>query len=51
MLVPGRRVIWATWPSTQIQPSLPIQAPIFCETTRTGHGASDEEVGVVTATP
>ena len=26
---PGRRLIWATWPSTQTQPSLAIQVPTF----------------------
>src|SRR6266545_2366349 len=40
VVVPGRRVICATWPSTQTHPSLPIQAPIFWLTTRTGHGCS-----------
>ena len=40
---PGRRVICATWPSTQIQPSFAIQAPIFWLTTRTGHGASADD--------
>ena len=29
MRAPGRRVIWATWPSTQTRPSRPIQSPIF----------------------
>ena len=41
MLLPGRRVICATWPSTQTQPSLAIQAAIFWLTTRTGHGSSE----------
>src|SRR6185369_1171432 len=39
-LLPGRRVICATWPSTQTQPSRATQAPIFWLTTRTGHGCS-----------
>ena len=37
---PGGRVTWATCPSTQTQPSLATQAPIFWLTTRTGHGSS-----------
>jgi hypothetical protein len=40
VLAPGRRLIWATWPSTHTQPSLAIQAPTFWLTTRTGHGSS-----------
>src|SRR4051794_9855248 len=39
-LVPGRRLTWATWPSTQIQPNRATQAPIFWLTTRTGQGSS-----------
>ncbi|GAB3064988.1 hypothetical protein GCM10027186_15980 [Micromonospora schwarzwaldensis] len=41
MAAPGRRLICATWPSTQTQPSRAIQAPTFWLTTRTGHGSSD----------
>jgi hypothetical protein len=37
---PGRRLICATWPSTQTQPSFATQAPSFWLTTRTGHGSS-----------
>ena len=40
MAAPGRREIWATWPSTQTQPSRPIHSPIRWLTTRTGHGCS-----------
>ena len=40
MAAPGRRLIWAIWPSTQTQPSLAIQALTFWLTTRTGHGSS-----------
>ena len=41
MLAPGRRLICATCPSTQTQPSLAIQAPTFWLTTRTGQGSSE----------
>ena len=50
-------MICATWPSTQTQPSLAIQALIFWLTTRTGHGSSAVLFGtpfgsgVVTAPP
>src|SRR5262249_48951562 len=40
VLVPGRRLICATCPSTHTQPSLLIQEAIFWLTTRTGHGWS-----------
>jgi 4-hydroxy-3-methylbut-2-en-1-yl diphosphate reductase len=39
-LVPGRRVICATCPSTQTHPRRAIHAPSFWLTTRTGHGWS-----------
>src|SRR5512146_1238883 len=39
---PGRRVSWATWPSTQISPSRAIHSPIRIATTRTGTGDSAE---------
>jgi len=38
--VPGRRVTWATCPSTQTQPSLATQEPIFWLTPLTGQGDS-----------
>ncbi|BCJ58560.1 hypothetical protein Jiend_19820 [Micromonospora endophytica] len=41
MLAPGRRLICATCPSIQTQPSRATQAPIFWLTTRTGHGSSE----------
>src|SRR5439155_22064811 len=51
VLVPGRRVICATWPSIQTQPSLPIHALIFWLTTRTGHGCSTVELSTVASSP
>jgi len=42
-------VICATCPSTQIQPSRAIHAPIFWLTTRTGHGRSGVLAGVLAA--
>ena len=39
---PGRRVICATWPSTQTQPSRPIHSVISWLTLRTGTGCSAE---------
>jgi hypothetical protein len=38
--VPGRAVISAISPSTQIGPSRPMYSPIAAETTRTGAGFS-----------
>src|SRR4051812_8227197 len=40
VLVPGRRVSWATWPSTQTRPSRATQSPMCRETVRTGMGCS-----------
>src|SRR5690606_19061916 len=40
VLVPGRREICATCPSTPTQPSRPIHSPIRWLTTRTGQGCS-----------
>src|SRR3954453_16650830 len=44
VVLPGRRLICATWPSIHTQPSLATQAPIFWLTTRTGHGFSALDV-------
>ena len=38
--VPGRRVTWATWPSTHTQPRRPIHWPSRFATVRTGVGFS-----------
>ncbi|GAA4458765.1 hypothetical protein GCM10023170_057090 [Phytohabitans houttuyneae] len=46
MLAPGRRLIWATCPSTHTHPSLATHAPTFWLTTRTGHGSSGVLLGV-----
>jgi hypothetical protein len=46
VLVPGRRLICATCPSTHTQPSLPIHDAIFWLTTRTGQGCSGVVAGV-----
>src|SRR5690606_17237636 len=40
VVLPGRREIWATWPSTQTQPSRPIHSLSRWLTTRTGQGCS-----------
>jgi hypothetical protein len=50
VLAPGRRLICATCPSTQTQPSREIQAPTFWLTTRTGQGSSGV-LGGVSAVP
>ena len=40
--MPGRRLSWATWPSTQTAPSRSIQPPIALATVRTATGAAGE---------
>jgi 4-hydroxy-3-methylbut-2-enyl diphosphate reductase len=51
VLVPGRRLIWATCPSTHTQPSLLIHCVIFWLTTRTGQGCSGVVAGVDVLVP
>src|SRR5687768_4163979 len=40
VLMPGRRLIWASWPSTQTTPSWSIHWLTALATARTGAGAS-----------